>query len=83
MRRGRREYRLGQSILRAGPRDVPIEIRDVRHCKLRDLTHEDARRDGFSSLEELQRALFSFYPELLPDDELTLVDFEPRGREQR
>jgi hypothetical protein len=48
----------------------------VERKKLIDLTEEDARRDGFSSLQELLKALKQHYPNIRRDTPLTLIEFE-------
>ncbi len=48
----------------------------VERRKLIDLTEEDARRDGFSSLHELLKALKQHYPNIRRDTPLVLIEFE-------
>ena len=48
----------------------------VERKKLIDLTKEDARRDGFSSMQELLKALKQHYPNIRRDTPLTLIEFE-------
>jgi hypothetical protein len=43
------------------------------------LTVDDARRDGFENVEELKTALSRFYPELQPEDDVTIVEFVVGG----
>jgi hypothetical protein len=79
IRRGRRNYPLGGALLRARDRDIAIDIRRVRYSKIRDLTVDDARRDGFENVEELKTALSRFYPQLQPEDDVTIVEFVVGG----
>jgi hypothetical protein len=75
IRLGRRDYNTGWALLKIKTNNIPIQIQDVRHCRLVDLTDTDARRDGFSSLNELFAALREFYPYIQLDDEVTIVFF--------
>ena len=75
IRRGRRTYRLGDAVLRGDDQDVPIDIRRIRYLKFRDLTEQDALRDGFENLTELRTALLRFYSQLQPNDDLTVIEF--------
>ncbi|MCX8204854.1 MAG: ASCH domain-containing protein [Candidatus Nezhaarchaeota archaeon] len=60
--------------LHGGGRDVArVEVTEVRYRKLRDLTDEDARRDGFENLEALLKALRGMYGEVRPDDTVTIL----------
>jgi len=52
------------------------KILRVERRKLIDLTEEDARRDGFSSLRELLKALKQHYPNIKRDTPLTVIEFE-------
>jgi len=51
-------------------------VKDVEYKKVNELTEEDARADGFESLEELLEALRSHYTRLKEDDVVTVVRFE-------
>jgi hypothetical protein len=78
-----------QCTIRAGRRDVPlgpmrfeetngtraacVNVTDVRHKLLRELTDEEARVDGAKDAPEMKNALRQFYPDLTEDSEITLV----------
>ncbi len=49
------------------------EVTSVEVKRVSDLTEEDAKRDGFSSLHELLDALRGVYGELRPDDYVTII----------
>ncbi|NPA48085.1 MAG: ASCH domain-containing protein [Thermococci archaeon] len=51
-------------------------VKDVEYKKVSELTEEDARADGFGSLDELLEALRSHYTRLKEDDVVTVVRFE-------
>lgn len=53
-----------------------VRITRVEKKKVRELTNEDAKRDGFSDVGELLRELNRIYGELYGDDEVTVIGFE-------
>jgi len=53
-----------------------VKITKVERKKVRELTNEDARLDGFSDVKELLRELNKIYGELYGDDEVTIIGFE-------
>ncbi len=53
-----------------------VRIRDVKRKKVKDLTNEDAKLDGFSNVGELLKELNRIYGELHGDDELTVISFD-------
>ncbi|WP_297474926.1 ASCH domain-containing protein [Thermococcus sp.] len=57
-----------------------VRITRVERKKVRELTNEDARLDGFSDVRELLRELSRIYGELYGDDEVTIIGFEVTKR---
>ncbi|NJE00873.1 ASCH domain-containing protein [Thermococcus sp. JdF3] len=53
-----------------------VKITKVEKKKVKELTNEDARLDGFSDVRELVRELGKIYGELHGDDEVTIIGFE-------
>ncbi len=53
-----------------------VRITRVERKKVRELTNEDAKLDGFSDVKELLRELNKIYGELHGDDEVTIIGFE-------
>ncbi|ASJ01692.1 ASCH domain-containing protein [Thermococcus gorgonarius] len=53
-----------------------VRITRVEKKKVRELTNEDAKLDGFSDVRELLRELSKIYGELYGDDEVTIIGFE-------
>lgn len=79
IRAGHRDFRLGPAVLYFGPshrRNAAI-IR-THHMSLDDLTMQNARTDGYNSLDDLLAALRSYYPDLAPGAPVTLVEFRCR-----
>jgi ASC-1-like (ASCH) protein len=76
VRLGHRQLRTGPARLSFGSDSVPITITDVVQCQGTDLTEEHARRDGFSSVQELWGALRRFYPDIAPGDAVTVISFD-------
>jgi len=52
------------------------EIQDVRPIKVRELTDDIAKKEGFRSKNDLFLALKEIYRNIKPDDELWLVEFK-------
>lgn len=62
---------------------IDATITSVRSVRRDELTDQDARLDGFESLDELQSALDRHYPGLTVSATVDLVSFELRGAEPR
>ncbi|CAB49435.1 ASCH domain-containing protein [Pyrococcus abyssi] len=61
------------------PSDTAIakaKIKGIKTKKVKELTNEDARLDGFSDVKELVRELSRIYGELYGEDEVTIIEFE-------
>lgn len=55
---------------------IDATVTSVTPTRRRNLTEEQARRDGFASLTELHEALDTHYPGLVMDDSVDVVTFE-------
>ncbi|MBC7094380.1 ASCH domain-containing protein [Thermococcus sp.] len=53
-----------------------IKITDIKKKRVKELTLEDARKDGFKELNELINALNKIYGTLHGDDEVTIIEFD-------
>ena len=63
----------------SGEKKATIRLGIVKpkyHKRVRDLTDNDALKDGFSSRKELLKELRKNYDELNPDDYVTIIEFE-------
>ncbi|BEP16973.1 ASCH domain-containing protein [Pyrofollis japonicus] len=77
IRLGRVRVKYDELIIHGGGRPVAkVRVTNVAYKKVRDLTDEDARKDGFSNLNELLDALRKAYGEINPDDIVTVIEFE-------
>lgn len=77
IRRGYRDYRLGPARFSDDSgQSCYVTITRVNHCRIADLGYEDAVNDGFRSIRELWDAMSSFYQDLSPSDEITVVRVE-------
>ena len=54
---------------------IAVNVTAVTIKRLNNLTEFDARRDGFDSLQDLLRALEEFYPNVSPQDLVTIIGF--------
>lgn len=75
---GDRDFPIGRALLRGRSAQVQVTITNLRKRHFGDLDQNDARRDGFGSVEEMQAALRKFYPGISADDVLTIVEFTTR-----
>jgi ASC-1-like (ASCH) protein len=78
IRLGHRDYKKGPAILNSKGTYVPIYINELNHTKRSQLSKDDAIRDGFSSVRELQSALEKYYPQIKKDSPVTIVKFDAR-----
>ncbi|WP_297501652.1 ASCH domain-containing protein [Thermococcus sp.] len=80
VRYGNYEVKPGSEVyLVVTPSDTAVarvRITKVERKKVRELTNEDAKLDGFSDVRELLRELNKIYGELHGDDEVTVIGFE-------
>jgi hypothetical protein len=78
VRLGRVRVKYDELIVHGGGRPVAkVRVTGVRYKRVSELTPEDARIDGFESVEELIRALEKAYGRRLrPDDVVTIIEFE-------
>jgi hypothetical protein len=76
IRLGRRKVKTGALTFLSGRDTLKVEVTRVEYKSVERLSQVDAQRDGFSSLEDLIRVLRSFYPDMEPGSEVTLVHFE-------
>jgi len=53
-----------------------VRITEVVKKKVKELTDEDAKKDGFKDVKELLGALNKIYDELYGDDEVTVIGFK-------
>ncbi len=64
-------------IVHGGGRPVAkIHVSNVVYKRVKELTDEDAVKDGFKSKEELVRELRKMYGDVSPDDYVTIIEFE-------
>lgn len=75
IRSGLRNIAVGPGFLICGSQSIPIEVTEVRHTILQQVTDADARADGFSSIAALHFALHRFYPTLGEADPITIITF--------
>ncbi len=78
IRLGRVVPKHDEIIIHGGGRPVAkAKIKSVVYKRVRELTEEDARKDGYSTVEELIRDLEQVYGRRVsPDDIVTIIEFE-------
>jgi len=77
IRLGERKVRPGMVVVLAsqGKPFARARIVSVKKKKVRELTRDDVRREGFSDFTELYAALRSIYPRISLDDEVTIIEW--------
>lgn len=81
IRKGLRDFYPGQTIaLKAtdSGEEIFFHVAYVTYKFAEDLNEEDARRDGFSDFRALWAALSEIYPDLEPENFVTIVGLEKR-----
>ncbi|HIP57658.1 MAG TPA: ASCH domain-containing protein [Ignisphaera aggregans] len=78
IRLGRVVPKHDEIIIHGGGRPIAkAKIKRVVYKRVRELTEEDARKDGYNSLEELLQDLENVYGRrVYPDDIVTIIEFE-------
>ncbi len=78
IRYGKLDFKKGQEVfIHSGGYVLgKAKIKDVKIIRIKDLTNEIAKKDGFESKEELITKLKEHYPHLKADDPLTYIEFE-------
>ncbi len=77
IRKGRLHIDTGLLLLTTRVDFEAVNVVGTRQTPLRCLTDEDARKDGFQNLADLQQALRRHYPNLTLNSWVTVVAFEP------
>ncbi len=69
--------RYNEIIIHGGGRPVAkVRITKVKYKRLNELTEEEAKMDGFNSLEELLQHLRKAYGNVSSNDIVTIIEFE-------
>ena len=77
IRLGRVKVKYSELIVHGGGRPVAkVRVTNVVYKRVKELTDEDARKDGFKNVDELINALRKVYGEVKPDDYVTIIEFE-------
>jgi excisionase family DNA binding protein len=77
VRKGRLKFNKGLLLLTSKTGDfVSVNVTEVRHTRFKCLTEDDAVKDGFTNLADLQRALLEHYPDMSMDGWVTIVSFD-------
>ena len=75
---GKRDFNKGDILIFKMTEDETVAcnciVTDVMYCKFEDLTEEEARMEGYSSLKEMKDSLIKIYS-LTSKDEITLIHF--------
>ena len=78
-RKGKRDIVKGELLFKMTEdetRQAIVNVTDVRYVPYCDITEEDAIKEGYESLEDLQDILTRIYGEIAPDETFTFVEWE-------
>ncbi|OYT62884.1 MAG: hypothetical protein B6U69_00545 [Thermofilum sp. ex4484_15] len=53
-----------------------LKILSTKYVRARDLTDKDAKLDGFKDKRELMEKLLKYYPDLKPEEWMTIIKFK-------
>ncbi len=78
LRLGVKDYREGERVIvRCGDREIGTAIITHVHLKkFKEIGEEDAKLDGFESVESLRKALMKFYGDFEDEQIFTQIIFE-------
>lgn len=78
-RLGHREVTIGEELVIEMTENEKIsytgKVTDVKYCKFSELTEEEAKTEGYNTLEELKSNLMNIYNPS-QNDEFTLIYFD-------
>ena len=78
IRAGKRDFTEGSLTFESKTgQAATVNVTEVRHKKLRDLTDREAQMDGALNAEDMADALKRFYPDIGPDSDITIVLYHP------
>ncbi len=73
---GRADYRRGWAAFVAGDTQQKVYVWRLSIARLEKLNARHAEAEGYETSHQLKAALMGFYPDLLPESLMTIVDFE-------
>jgi hypothetical protein len=76
IRQGHRDYRPDELVMiccQIEPWCVQAKVAEVRHCRIRDLTLEECRADGFQDRSAVVEGLKVFYPNITAISDVTVI----------
>jgi hypothetical protein len=84
IRAGKRDFTEGPLTFESkSGQHVTVNVTEVRHKKLAELTNQEARLDGASSAREMAEALKRFYPDIGPASDITIVLYDPPANDNK
>jgi len=78
VRLGKRKFSVGE-VVELVVNNKPIAkamVTRVEYLKVKDLTDEQAKKDGFTSRNKLLKALKKHYPKIKDDSVVALIEFK-------
>lgn len=79
IRAGRKHIEPGLLVLESTEESLLVHVTGVVYKRFNSLTNEDAKKDGYLDVSQLQKELQLIYPTLSRNSFLTLIEFEQIG----
>ena len=79
IRKGRIAVKEGMVLLTARGDSEPVNVSSCRTKRMKSITEEEARLDGFESSAELRVAMERHYSRITDNSWVTVIEFEPVG----
>ena len=76
IRIGKRGVPTSELIFESNSDSIKVYVLSVHYRKFNELTEKDAQQDGFNTLQELETALYAFYPNIRPNTTFTVIKFK-------
>lgn len=76
IRKGIRFYPKGKSVFLGKKEEIEIDITTIEYKSFDKFKLIDAKHDGFENLNDLWKALISYYSDLTKEEILTIIKFK-------
>ncbi len=74
-RKGIRKLPLGPAMLESGKQQIAVEITAIKPIRFDQLSEDDAKSGGLTSLADLQKSLKAYNPDLIDSSYVTVIHF--------
>lgn len=78
-RKGKRDIVKGELLFKMTEdesRQVCVNVTNVRYMPYCEITEQEAKKEGYESLSDLQEILVKIYSEIAPEEPFTFIEWE-------